>query len=56
MKTLLRIPNVIAQAEQCVETFPSDPILYDKAAGLYLAVLSAVEGIVRWLMRNSVCK
>ena len=51
-KALLRIPNVIAQAERCVESFPADPVLYEKAADLYLAILAAIEGTTRWLTRH----
>ena len=56
LKTLLRIPPIIIQAEHCVETFPSDPALYDGAAELYLAVLTTVEGITKWLMQKSACE
>ncbi|MCJ1385307.1 hypothetical protein MMC17_008429 [Xylographa soralifera] len=56
LKTLLRIPKVIAQAEHSVETFPSDPVLYDRAAELYFAVLTAIEGTTRWLLQNPAWK
>jgi hypothetical protein len=56
LKTLLRIPNVIAQAGHCVETFPSDPALDDRAAELFLAALTAIEGTTKWLMKNPACK
>ena len=56
LETLLRIPNVIVQAEHSVEIFPSDLVLHDRAAELYLAVLTAVEGTTRWLLQNPACK
>jgi hypothetical protein len=46
---LLRIPDVIIEAEHSVETFYPDPALYDKAEELYLAILGAIEGAVEWL-------
>ncbi|KAL9115249.1 MAG: hypothetical protein Q9227_001043 [Pyrenula ochraceoflavens] len=53
LKTLLRIPDVIFQAERNLENFPLDPLLHDKAAELYLASLTAIEGITRWLLRHT---
>jgi len=46
---LLRIPDIILQAELSVETFYPDPALHDKAEELYLAILGAIEGAVEWL-------
>ena len=46
---LLRIPDIILQAEHSVEMFYHDPALYDKAEELYLAMLGAIEGAVEWL-------
>jgi len=55
LKTLSRIPNVIAQAEHCVETFP-DRELYDRAAEVYVEALKAIEEITRWLKQHPIRK
>ena len=52
LATLLRIPDIILQAEHSVETFYPDPALYDKAEELYLAILGAIEGAVEWLKQH----
>lgn len=46
---LLRIPDIILQAEHSVEAFYPDPALHDKAEELYLAILGAIDGAVEWL-------
>lgn len=50
--TILRIPDIIMQAEHSVETFYPDPALYEKAEDLYLAILRAIEGAVGWLKQH----
>lgn len=52
LATLLRIPEIILEAEHSVETFYPDPALYDKAEELYLAILTAIEGAARWLKQH----
>lgn len=49
---LLRIPDVIIQAERSVETFSPDPILSEKAEQLYLAILGAIEWAAKWLTQH----
>lgn len=56
MATLLRIPDIIIQAEHAVETFYPDPALYDKAEQLYLAILEAIEAVTGWLEQHPVGK
>lgn len=56
MATLLRIPDIIIQAEHAVETFYPDPALYDKAEQLYLAILGAIEAVAEWLKQHPVGK
>ena len=53
LKALLRIPNVMLQAERCLETFPPDDVLCDKVEALYLAALTAIEGTTKWLKKVS---
>lgn len=48
-RTLLRIPDVIIEAEHLVDTFPPDATLSEKAERLYLAILGAIEGAAKWL-------
>jgi len=52
MTTILKIPDIILQAEHLVETFYPDPALYDKAEALYLAILDAIEGAAEWLKQH----
>jgi hypothetical protein len=54
MATILRIPDIIMQAEHSVETFYPDPALYEKAEELYLAILGAIEGAAGWLKQHPV--
>lgn len=54
LDTLLRIPDIIMQAEHSVETFYPDPALYEKAEELYLAILNAIEGAAEWLKQYPV--
>ena len=53
---LLRIPDIILQAEYSVDTFYPDLALYDKAEELYLAILGAIEGAVEWLKEHPLRK
>jgi hypothetical protein len=52
LSTLLRIPEIILQAEHRLENFRHDPALYDRAEELYVKVLIALESIVDWLKQN----
>ncbi|KAK5055419.1 hypothetical protein LTR84_013169 [Exophiala bonariae] len=56
LATLLRIPEIIVEAEHAVETFYPDPTLYDKAQELYLAILGAIQGATEWLQQHPVGK
>jgi hypothetical protein len=52
LSTLLRIPEIILQAEHRLENFRNDPALYDRAEELYVKVLFALESIVDWLKQK----
>ncbi|KAJ9616703.1 hypothetical protein H2200_000422 [Cladophialophora chaetospira] len=56
LDTILRIPDLILQAEHSLETFYPDPTLYDKAEELYLAILRAIEAAAAWLTQHPLGK
>lgn len=51
-----KIPEIVRKAESCLEDYPNDPVLLDTAIELYLAILSAVEGMIGYLVETSICK
>jgi hypothetical protein len=55
LKTLSRIPSVIAQAEHCVQTFP-DQELYDRVVDVYVEALKTIEEITKWLKQHPIRK
>ncbi|KAI9680201.1 MAG: hypothetical protein M1829_001438 [Trizodia sp. TS-e1964] len=44
------IPLTIQTAEHCCEDFPEDEPLHDATTDLYLAILTAIEGMMKWLV------
>ena len=52
LKTLLKIPDFILQAEDVIEIFPGDPALYQKVGNLYVAALQAIEIVIKWFGQN----
>lgn len=51
-----KIPEAIEKAEHCRERYPEDTQLYDFASELYLAILDAITGMIKWLVGESFCK
>lgn len=52
MSSLLRVPEIILEAEHKLETFNDDHALHDKVEELYVAILNALEAAVDWLKQN----
>ena len=52
MSTLLRIPDIILEAEHKLEIFDNDLALSDKAEELNVAILKALESAVASLKKN----
>ena len=56
LEALGGVPKTIQMAEHCRENFPSDKTLDDITRELYLAILRAIEGMMKWLVDKAGCK
>jgi len=55
MESFQSLPVTIRRAEDHLDDFPDDQDLQDAATELYIAVLRAIEGMIRWLVGTSTC-
>ena len=56
LKAFGEVPKTIYTAERCRENFPKDEFLSDLTIELYFAILTAIEGMMEWLVRRAGCK
>ena len=50
------VPVTIQTAEHCQESFPGDQSLKDETTELYLTILIAIEGMMKWFVAKGGCK
>lgn len=53
MKSMVRIPEVITQAEEFCNNFGPDKVLQAKAENVYVAALAAMEDNIKWLSKKT---
>lgn len=56
LEALEDVPKTIAMIEHTIENFDSDQTLSDLTVELYIRILKAIEGMMKWLVDKAGCE